>query len=106
MVARRAGVPRAHKEPSPASRAFIEGFISRFLGAVSPAAINPILASKGGQTWDRYVGAIRPWFEARTSSTRRPLLLTRFAQTLRNSLRGWKRLAAQMSAIPRPKCAV
>ena len=73
MVARRAGVPRAHKEPSPASRAFIEGFISRFLGAVSPAAINPILASKGGQTWDRYVGAIRPWFEHSAATALDPL---------------------------------
>jgi len=73
VVARRAGVPRAHKEPSPASRAFIEGFISRSLGAASLAAINPILASKGGQTWDRYIGAIRPWFEHSAANALDPL---------------------------------
>jgi len=67
VVARRAGVPRAHKEPSLATRAFLEGLMSPFLGTAGSATFVRILASKSGQTWDRYIGAIRPWFEHASS---------------------------------------
>ena len=71
VVERRAGQARAHKAPLQATAAFIGEIARSFFGGQSspPEVLAALSESRSGPTWDRYVGAIRPWFAQAAAAT-------------------------------------
>ena len=69
VAARRAGQARKHKVLSPATRGFLLGVLRAHLLAGGPGPAPPdsllesLVLTKAANTWERYVQAIRPWFE-------------------------------------------